>query len=147
MKILSLALMLISFNSYATDSLEFESNYRCSKYQFGIDALNEQLPEDRQLVLECESTEKSKWGGIITYDVQTKLSISTSIALCETSDHVYSKVHDFGNGIFIGYDSQGIHPLRELLEDNGVVVRGVRYGTGTGALGHEVHTLQFPYCE
>lgn len=139
--------MLLSFNVYAS-GVELQTNIRCDKYQFGIDAINESLPADRQLILNCETSEKEALGGVITYGVETSVSLSTSIPLCETSDHVYSKVHTFGKGgAFIGYDMHGVHPTRELLEAHGLVVEGLRYGTGTGMLGHEVHELQFPYCE
>mgnify|MGYP001189230432 CR=1 FL=1 len=147
MKFLSALVLLGSLNVYA-NTIEIETSIRCDKYQFGIDNLNEKLPEDRQITLNCEGTEKSALGGLVTYGAKSVVSISTSLPLCETSEQVYSKVHTFGKGgAFVGYDMNGVHPVIELLEANGIVVDALRYGTGTGMLGHEVHGIQFPYCE
>lgn len=126
------------------------SDIQCVVIESTIEKMNEQLPSDRQLTVNCsESAELFLWG-LGKKNVKANVKLRASIPLCSDSEHVYTHKHRFNRGIYVSQSKHLRDKMIEIFNDFGIIARPTLLAlVGNSTRLESAKTIgyiQFPYC-
>jgi hypothetical protein len=142
--------LLASVSTYANDPSSEESEYKykesCSSIEYVINGMNKKLPAGRQLKMECSDTYDSTLWGAIKSNFNAKISITSSILLCEDAKESYRDIIYPKYDVHIGISTSLVDQVYLILKDHSIDVTFNPSGSIVGTM-YSIGSIQFPYCE
>lgn len=150
-RLITTSLLLTSMVSFAAEKpSEEEQSYKyqtsCSEIEYVIEGMNEKLPEDRQLVMECEDTYDEMFWGAVTKNHRSNISLTTSIPLCENAAQSYRQVIYPQYGVHLGISPLKVDRVIDILGDHSIDISIGASGSAVGTMYH-IKSIQFPHCQ
>lgn len=130
----------------APEVVDYNYEESCSSIEYVVNEMNNALPENRQLKMECEDTFDSSLWGTIKTNYRSNITLTSQIPLCQNAKRSYREVLYPVNTVNIGISTLKMDQVYLILKDHSIDVTFKARGTTVGTM-YAISSIQFPYCE